>query len=342
MKSPAVTVLILNWNGKRYLDQFLPSVLSSTYPNFEVLVADNGSEDGSIEFLERTYPEVRILDHGHNYGFTEGNNKALPHIDSPYVVLLNSDVEVSSGWLEPLVALAESDESVASVQPKIRAFHQKTHFEYAGASGGYMDRYAYPFCRGRLFDELEADEGQYEDARQVFWATGACCLLRKSILDEIGLFEPSFFAHMEEIDFCWRAQNKGYKIMVEPKSMVYHVGGGTLPQGNPWKTFLNVHNSLAMMYKNLPANIRFGRIFTRLMLDGVWGMRSLLGGDFKTVWAILRAHFRFYSKLGFWKERRMATYGEESIPMPQQGWLDKSIVWQHFAKGKKNFSDLLS
>ena len=314
--------------------------MDACHDGVEVLVADNGSTDDSVSFLQTAYPQVRVVKHGHNWGFTEGNNRTLPHIKTPYVVLLNSDVEVTPGWLEPLQSLMDADPKIAAVQPKIRAYNDKEHFEYAGASGGYIDYLGYPFCRGRVFDVLEKDEGQYDDAREVFWATGACCMLRMSVLEEIGLFEPSFFAHMEEIDFCWRAHNFGYKVMVEPASTVYHVGGGTLPQGNPRKTFFNARNGLALLYKNLPKGTVLPTILKRLLLDGVWGIRSMLTGDLKTPIAIIKAHFAFYGDIGKWRKQRRERYGAAGPPRPKVGWYGRSIVWLHFGKGKKLFSEL--
>lgn len=336
-----VTVIILNWNGKNWLEQFLPSVVQSSYKPLEILLVDNGSNDDSLEFVHTHYPQIKTLAFDQNYGFTEGHNKALPHIDSPYICLLNSDVEVPPGWIEPLVETMEQNPLVASVQPKIIAHHDKKSFEYAGACGGFLDKYAYPFCRGRLFDVAEKDEGQYDESLEIFWATGACSMLRKSVIDEIGLFEGDFFAHMEEIDFCWRAKNFGYKIMVEPKSHVYHVGGGALPRTSPFKAYLNVRNSLAMMYKNLPKRDLFRKIFVRLVFDGIWGAKSFFRGEFGITWAIIRAHFAFYGKLGFWRKRRKEIYADRSPVQHSVGYYPKSIVWQHFGKGKKTWSSLM-
>lgn len=339
---PKVVIVILNWNGKKWLEQFLPSVCATTYPNHEILVVDNGSTDDSVAFLSQVYPQVRTLPLDQNYGFTEGNNRALPVVDAPYYVLLNSDVEVTPDWLTPLVELAESDPSIASVQPKLLAFHEKQAFEYAGAAGGYLDAFAYPFCRGRIFDVVENDEQQYNEVAEILWATGACCLIRKSVTDQIGLFEPSFFAHMEEIDFCWRAKNFGYKVMYQPQSVVYHVGGGTLNKVNPFKTFLNVRNSISMMFLNYAPQERWRKILVRLVLDGVWGAKSILRGDFKTVGAILKAHFAFYGRIGYLRQRRREIYGTRTLPnsLSLQGVYPRSIVWQYFAKGKKRFGEL--
>lgn len=335
-----VTVVILNWNGKKWLSTFLPSVVKTTYQPCKILLVDNGSSDDSVAFVKENYPSIHLLELKENYGFAEGNNRALPVIDTPYFALLNSDVEVSPGWLEPLVETMDKRPELASVQPKILAWNQKDHFEYAGASGGFIDSWGYPFCRGRLFDTLEKDEGQYNQSLDVFWATGACCLVRKSVVDKIGLFDPDFFAHMEEIDFCWRAQNHGYRIACEPQSEVFHVGGGTLPQGNPRKTFLNARNNLWMLYKNLPQKVLGRRIAIRMMLDGVWGIKSLLSGEPTTTWAIIRGHMAFWKSISQMKQKRKAVLPENLATVPQSGYFDKSIVWHYFIRRTKFFSDL--
>jgi len=337
----SVTIVILNWNGRSFLEQFLPSVMATDYSSFEVLVVDNGSTDDSLEWLTAHYPDVRQLPLDQNYGFTTGNNMALPHVHTPYFVLLNNDVEVEPNWLTPLVEMMDQDPKVASIQPKLLAYQDKTRFEYAGAAGGCMDTLAYPFSRGRIFEVTEVDEGQYDEPAEIFWSTGACMLVRKSVVDKIGLFEDRYFAHMEEIDFCWRAKNFGFKIMYHPGSVAYHLGGGTLPRTNPRKTFLNVRNSLATMLKNLPASQVAYKFFFRLMLDGVWGVRSLFKGEFNIIWAIIKGHFAVYGSFRFWLKRRKELYRElDKIPRHQSGYYNKSIVWQHFAKGKKRFQDL--
>lgn len=337
----SVTIVILNWNGITFLKDFLPSVLQTRYEDFLVLVVDNGSTDESVPWLKREHPEVELLVLDQNYGFTTGNNKALPHIKTPYYVLLNNDVEVAPDWLGPLVDLMDSDPAIAAIQPKLLALQDKKRFEYAGAAGGYLDVLGYPFSRGRLFEETELDEGQYEEACEIFWSTGACMLVRKSVTDQIGLFEDRYFAHMEEIDFCWRAQNFGFKIMYCPDSVAWHLGGGTLPKSNPRKTFLNVQNSLATLLKNLPARQLWYKFWFRLMLDGVWAFRALLQGDFRTIGAILKAHFAIYGSLGFWFRRRKEIYHDlKQIPAPRAGYYPKSVVWQHFIKGKKTFREL--
>lgn len=337
---PPVSVVILNWNGKSWLEQFLPSVLASTYPNLHIMVVDNGSTDDSIAWTAEHFPSVEIVALPENYGFAEGNNKAIPHIKTPYFVLLNSDVEVSPGWLEPLVARIEMNEKIASVQPKVLAHHAKDTFEYAGAAGGFIDRLGIPFCRGRIFDTVEKDKGQYDTAMPVLWATGACCLVRTSVVEKIGLFDGSFFAHMEEIDFCWRAWNLGYSIWCEPASTVWHVGGGSLPQGNPRKTYLNVRNSLACMYKNLPSNQLFPKIFLRLIVDGIAGVKSFFQLDVGTVGAILKGHFHFYGRLLSLRKERRRIYAETAPRLPDQGYFSGSIIWQSMVKKKNHWSEL--
>lgn len=338
---PPVTVVILNWNGQHWLAQFLPSVLASSYPAMRILLVDNGSTDHSVAWVQDTYPEIEVLALPENYGFAEGNNKAIPHIHEPYFVLLNSDVEVSPGWLEPLVAQMESDPHLAAMQPKIRAQKAKDQFEYAGAAGGLLDRYGYPFCRGRIFDQIEPDQGQYDWPMDIFWATGACLMVRTSVVKELGFLDGEFFAHMEEIDFCWRVLNHGHRIMCEPSSVVYHVGGGTLPQGNPRKTYLNVRNGLICMFKNLPAKLVFPRIFVRLVLDGVWATRSLMRGDTQTLGAIFRGHWHFFLRLGHWRNKRRSIYTEVKPHFPLPGYYAKSVVWDFFARKRKTWSKIM-
>lgn len=340
MNTPKVSIAILNWNGKSWLEKFLPSVQASSYPNLEIVIVDNASTDGSVDFVRENYPEFTLLIWDKNYGFAEGYNRVVEHIDAKYLVLLNSDVEVPTVWVEPLVKTMESDSQLISLQPKVLAHHDKTLFEYAGASGGFLDYFSYPFCRGRLFDQVEKDLGQHDAYREVFWATGACCMLRTELVRELGLFQGEFFAHMEEIDFCWRAKNFGYKIAVQPESVVYHVGGGALPPSSPFKTYLNLRNSLAAMLLNLPASQVFPKIVFRLLLDGVFGLKSLLGGDVKSLWAVLRAHFSFYGKIPFWIKRRKKIYTDVKPKNHVEGYHPKSVVWQYFILGKKDFGQL--
>jgi len=261
-------VVVLNWNGKAWLEKFLPNLVKHSQ-EATVFVADNASTDDSVDFVKNNFPTVKIIINASNGGYAKGYNYALKKIDAQYFVLINSDIEVTEGWLSPIIYLMDSDKNIAACQPKLLDYKERNSFEYAGASGGFIDNLGYPFCRGRIFDNLEQDKGQYNDAIEVFWATGACLFVRASHFIDIGGLDEDFFAHQEEIDLCWRLKNKGYKIMVQPKSIVFHVGGGTLNSGSPFKTHLNFRNNLFMLFKNLPASSLFTTIPIRLVLDGV-------------------------------------------------------------------------
>lgn len=330
-----VAVVILNWNGKSFLEQFLPSVVENS-KDANVYVADNASTDGSVEFLKQVFPKVRIIENNGNLGFSGGYNTALKDLDEDIFVLLNSDVEVTENWISPIVNLMNSDTSIGACQPKILQHGNKDYFEYAGAAGGFIDKFGFPFCRGRLFEELEQDAGQYDTQREVFWATGACMFVRKSVYQELGGLDDDFFAHMEEIDLCWRMKRAGYKVMVEPKSAVYHVGGGTLSKSNPRKTFLNFRNGLELLTKNLPNHQIFLTLFLRMVLDGVAAFKFLLSGQAKDFWAVIKAHMAFYGRLRNTLKKRNGNYPELS------GIYPKSIVFDYFLRGKKRFSELPS
>lgn len=320
-----VAVVILNYNGRNYLEKFLPSVIENN-DGYEIIIADNASTDDSIAFLKNYYPNLKTLELSSNQGFAGGYNNALQEIEAEYYVLLNSDVEVSPNWTKPIIDLMDKDASIAACQPKIRSYHQKTHFEYAGAAGGYIDWLGYPFCRGRVFDSYEQDLGQYDDTKEVFWATGACIFVRAAIFHQFGGFDAHFFAHMEEIDLCWRIKNAGYKVMYSSASTVYHVGGGTLHKSNPRKTFLNYRNGLAMLYKNLPTNKLFSTILLRLVLDGISGIKLLMDGSFADFWAVIKAHFAFYA---------MIPKLERKTPKETNHIYQKSVVWEYFVKKQK-------
>jgi GT2 family glycosyltransferase len=265
--------------------------------NISVYVADNGSTDGSVRFLKERYPEVNVIELGRNYGFAEGYNKALALIDAEVYVLLNSDVEVTSGWLHPCLKILEEDSSVAAVQPKVLSYMQRNRFEYAGAAGGFLDRWGFPFCRGRILSVTEEDQGQYDQPVPIFWATGACMFLRSALFHDLGGFDPDFFAHMEEIDLCWRMKNRGWKIMVEPGSVVYHQGGATLSYQSPKKVFLNFRNSLWMLVKNLPEGNLIRVLLPRIVLDAIAALHFLSGGYLRAFYAVVKAHFAFYFSL---------------------------------------------
>lgn len=337
MPSPRVAIVILNWNGKKYLEQFLPGVCSSTYENKEIIVADNASADDSISFVQSRFPQVRLIVFPKNLGFTSGYNEALKQVDADYYILLNSDVEVTPGWIAPMVALLEQDSSIAACQPKLLAYHQKNTFEYAGAAGGWMDRYGYPFCRGRVFDTCEADQGQYDTEVPVFWASGAALFIRAARYHEAGGFDNYFFAHMEEIDLCWRLQLAGHRVYACPQSVVYHVGGGTLSRSHPRKTYLNFRNNHIMLAKNLPFSLSWWIIPYRLCLDGVTAVKGLVSGNAGYFFAIIRAHFGFYKWLLL--HRRKSVFPTDKKRKPA-GLLHRNIVWLYFARGKKYFSEI--
>lgn len=320
-----VAVVILNYNGQKFLETFLPSVIEHA-DGYEIIIADNASTDGSLAYLKNHHSTLKIIQLPTNQGFAGGYNNALKEIEAEYYVLLNSDVEVSANWTKPIIDLMDTDKSIAACQPKIRSYHQKTHFEYAGAAGGYIDWLGYPFCRGRVFDSYEEDKGQYDDTQEIFWATGACMFVRANVFHQLGGFDAHFFAHMEEIDLCWRMKNAGYKIMYDSASTVYHVGGGTLHKSNPRKTFLNYRNGLAMLYKNIPADKLFSTILLRLVLDGISGIKLLVDGSFADFLAVIKAHFAFYAMIP--KLERKSTRNVSKI-------YQKSIVWEYFIKKQK-------
>ncbi len=338
MNLPSVSVVILNYNGKAYLERFLPSVLKSTYPNLEVVVADNASTDGSVGFLELNHPAVRILQNPSNEGFAKGYNTALSQVSAEISVLLNSDVEVEPGWIEPVVELMASDGRIAACQPKILDWNAPDRFEYAGASGGWIDSLGYPFSRGRVFDNCERDEGQYDTAVPIFWATGAAMFVRTAVFKAHGGFDPFFFAHQEEIDLCWRMQLSGHLILACPASVVRHVGGGTLPQGNPRKTFLNFRNNLVMLWKNLPTKESLWKLPLRFALDAVSAWKNLLAGNPGYFMAIARAHAAF---LGWLIQHRQGAL----MPVRRDGMLHGlykgSLIWDFFIRQKRTFREIV-
>ena len=331
-----VAVVILNYNGKKFLEEFLPNVIENTNGEWaEIVVADNASTDDSVAFMQENYPDIRLIINCFNGGFATGYNLALRQIEAEYFVLLNSDIEVTPHWIEPIIELMDADPAIAACQPKILSYYEKNKFEYAGAAGGFIDQYGYPFCRGRLFQHLEEDQGQYDDVREVFWATGACLFVRASLYLEHGGLDDSFFAHMEEIDFCWRMKNQGYKIFCCPQSKVYHIGGGTLPKSSSRKTYLNFRNNLSLLYKNLPSNWVFWTIAYRILLDWVAALKFLCNGGLKDYWAVIRAHFAFYKRIpSLRKKRRELPHNQVS-----QMYL-RNIVFENYLKGKKKYTDL--
>ena len=329
-------VVVLNWNGKAWLEKFLPTLVKHSQVA-TVFVADNASTDGSVSFVKDNFPTVKVIVNTKNGGYAKGYNDALKQIDTEYFVLINSDIEVTDGWLSPIISLMDSDKQIASCQPKILDYNSKTKFEYAGASGGFIDNLGYPFCRGRIFDFLEEDKGQYNDTIEVFWATGACLFVRAEHYNEVDGLDEDFFAHQEEIDLCWRLKNKGFKVMVEPKSVVYHVGGGTLNAGSPFKTYLNFRNNLFMLFKNLPTSSLFTIIPMRLVLDGVAALTFLnKEKGLEHVLAIAKAHISFYFAIPNLIAKHQKINQKNSLV----GKMNWSILVKNKINGIKQFSEL--
>ncbi|RPH33623.1 MAG: glycosyltransferase family 2 protein [Bacteroidales bacterium] len=334
-----VAVVILNWNGEKFLRKFLPSVISNFSAfDVEVIVADNGSSDGSIPFVQNGYPSTRIIRLEKNFGFATGYNLALRQVEAEYYVLLNSDIEVPQGWLNPLVQFMDLNPNAGACMPKILDYSNPAQFEYAGAAGGFIDYLGYPFCRGRILSRIEEDKGQYDTPLEVFWASGACLLVRSKVYWEAGGLDDDFFAHMEEIDLCWRVKNLGYSNWCVPSSKVYHVGGGTLPNNNPRKLYYNYRNSLFMLFKNLPGKRIVFTIPIRLTLDGLSAVAYLLNGKFNFVKAVFTAHIDFYKSIGTLRKKRKAVIRRN--PKDDSQMFKKSILMEFFLHKKKTYSSL--
>jgi GT2 family glycosyltransferase len=332
---PTIAVVILNWNGREFLRQFLPGVIEHSAGYAEVIVADNASTDSSVEFLQDNFPKIRIIQNITNGGFAKGYNDALAQIDFDYFVLLNSDIEVTKNWIKPVIDVMERDEKIAACQPKLRSYHHTEKFEYAGAAGGFIDKYGYPFCRGRIFQSIEADKGQYDEPAEIFWATGACMFVKAKYYRELGGLDEDFFAHMEEIDFCWRLKNLGYKVMYCPDSVVYHVGGGTLPKHSSQKTYLNFRNNLSLLYKNLPSELLWQVFSVRFPLDGVAAFKFLLEAGFADFYAVLKAHGYFYKNFLKLRSKRK-TLIQSNVSMIYSG----NLVLEYHLRKKRTFPEM--
>ncbi len=336
--SPRIAVVILNWNGRHYLEKFLPGVMASAYENAEIVIADNGSTDDSVSFIEKNYPGVTLVRFPLNHGFAKGYNEVLKTIRAEYYLLLNSDVEVQPGWIQPMVGLLESDKSIAACQPKLLNYANRSFFEYAGGAGGWIDKFGYPFAKGRIFDIHEEDTGQYNDATPVFWASGAALFIRSAVFHEMKGFDEYFFAHQEEIDLCWRIQLAGHKIYSCPASVVYHVGGGTLPKTNSAKTFLNFRNNRIMLSKNLPFSKKIWLMPARDLFDAISAWKGLFSGNGGYFIAIIRARLAF---TGWWLFHKKKSI----VPVTKKGKLfgywPGNIAWQHFIRKKKNFREIV-
>ena len=334
---PHTAIVILNWNGAHHLRRFLPGVLKTNHPNLEIVVADNGSTDESLAVVKQEFPSVRVIQLDRNYGFAEGYNRALEQVSADYFMILNSDVAVEPGWITPLVNLLESDPSIAACQPKILSVQHPDRFDYAGAAGGWLDAFGYPFARGRIFDHCETDQGQYNDSAPIFWASGAALFIRASVFREVGGFDPYFFAHQEEIDLCWRIQRRGYKIYACPDSVVHHLGGGTLPRGNSLKTYLNFRNNHLMLIKNLSFGRKCWVVPVRFALDGLSAWKGLFGGDPGYFVSIAKAH---WSVLIWLLTRGFKYVWGGSTLNGLEGLTRKNMVWEHFVRGRKRFAEI--
>lgn len=336
-----VAVVLLSYNCKHLLEDFLPKILDTT-PNskdYNVFVVDNASTDGTWEWLRGNFPQTSAIQIAVNQGFTNGYKESLALIKADYYVLISSDVEVAPNWLEPAIAVLDSDPNIAVVQPKIRSYHEREKFEYAGASGGYLDKLCYPFCRGRIFYSMEEDHGQYDEVDEIFWASGACFFIRADVYHKTGGLDDDFYAHMEEIDLCWRIRNLGYRIMVCPQSVVFHMGGAVIAYGSPAKVYRNHRNNLIMMMKNLPPGEVVWQILFRFMLDQLAFVNMLKGGQFKAAFSIYHAHIDFCLKLPHWRRKRKAILAER-VSYRREGIYPRSIVAAYFLRKVRTFSEL--
>ncbi len=330
-----IAIVILNWNGKQLLEQFLPSVVNFSKNEADIYVADNASTDDSVNFVKENFPNIHIIQNTENGGYAKGYNDALLHVEADIYALVNSDIEVTEHWLTPIIEQFKKESNTAAIQPKILDYKDKNAFEYAGAAGGFIDKYGFPYCRGRLFDTIEKDTGQFNDVVNIFWASGACLFIRAEIFHDLHGFDADFFAHQEEIDLCWRIQNTGGQIQYVGASTVYHVGGATLHQYNPQKTYLNFRNSLYAIVKNVPKGQLFSTLFIRMLLDGIAAFKFLAAFKFRHVVAILRAHVSFYKRLGLMYSKRKTIARTTSVY-----YSIKSVVWQYFISGNKTFEKL--
>lgn len=335
MEIPAVAIVILNYNGKKFLEQFLPAVLASTYKNCRVVVADNASTDDSLNFLNNHYPDIQQIKLEENFGYAGGYNRALQHLDEPYFILLNSDIEVTPGWIEPIIEMMEADKTIAACQPKLRSYTQRSYFEYAGACGGWMDTLGYPFARGRIMETCEEDHGQYDDTQEVFWASGAALFFRREIFLQMKGFNEQFFAHMEEIELCWRLHLYGYRVMCCPASVVYHVGGGTLPKGNSRKVYLNFRNNLWMLSLHLPPREKIWKMPLRFLLDMAFALKCLLSGHFDDMKAVFQAWWTIIFRPLSWGDKAPRTTLKK-LP----GIYSGVLLWAYYIQGKKYFTKI--
>ena len=332
----SVSVVILNHNGKHHLQRFIPSVIKYS-PGCEIVIADNKSDDGSLEYIKISFPEVKIISFDINYGFCEGYNKALSQLTSEYFILLNSDIEVTENWIEPILKLFVSDKSIAAAQPKLLDLKTRNKFEYAGGAGGFIDRFGYPFCRGRIFETIETDHGQYDDTTEIFWASGACLFIRAELFKKYGGFDKDFFAHMEEIDLCWRLKQDGYKIYYCGESTIYHIGGGTLAYANPTKIYLNFRNSLLVLVKNLPSNTLILSLCFRWFMDHIASLKFLVTGNVQDSVMVFKAHIYIWRNLlSIYRKRKSLKQSDSQLT----GVYNKILLFTYHIARVRKFSEL--
>lgn len=337
---PYFSIIIVSWNALHHLKKYLPSVTKTDYPEFEIILADNASTDGSKGWVREHYPEVKIATFDKNYGYCGGNNRAVPHAEGDILLFLNNDVRVEPDWLQGLAECFQKDEAIAAIQPKMLSDKKPDYFEYAGAAGGFLDRFAYPFCRGRIFDMLEMDKGQYDFETDIFWASGAALAIRKQVFKDLGGFDEDFEFHMEEIDLCWRLWNNGYKVRFCPDSTIYHLGGGSMAMGSPRKIYYNYRNNLRMLWKNCSTDTLPWRFLGRYALDVVAALRSLFSGHWNEFNAILRGHFDFWKGFITTHEKRAALQDQRKNDFDPSTILPVNIVVEYFIRGKKVFLDI--
>lgn len=335
---PRFSIIIVSWNALHHLKRFLPSVVQTDHPSFEIILADNASEDDSRAWVEQEYPEVKITTFDDNYGYCGGNNRAVPYAEGDILIFLNNDVKVEPDWLSHLDDHFSKHPNAAAVQPKMRSFSRPEYFEYAGAAGGFLDKFGYPFCRGRLFDTLEKDEGQYDDPSPIFWASGAALAIRKKIFQEMGGFDEDFEFHMEEIDLCWQLWNQGKEVHYCPTSVVYHLGGGSLPMDSPRKTYYNYRNNLYMLWKNHASRKLLWRMLGRMLLDGIAAIKELIDGNYQNFGAIFKAHIHFYKNWLKTHQKRRKLQKLRINPQNPLTMSKKSLIWHYFISGEKTFS----
>jgi len=341
MGEATTAIVILNWNGEKYLQQFLPVLIKNTIlGGSKIIVADNASTDASLAIMVEKFPDIQTIVLEKNYGFAGGYNRALAQIKADYFVLLNSDVEVTPNWLEPLIKYLSENENVAACQPKILSYNKQNYFEHAGAAGGFIDKFGFPFCRGRILGLAEEDNGQYDNTIDIFWATGACLVIRSEVYKKVGGLDDDFFAHMEEIDMCWRLKSRGYRIVSIPESKVFHIGGGTLNVESPHKTYLNFRNNLLMLYKNLPDNILQKTLFWRFIFDYIAALQLFITGKPKNALSVIKARKDFKLMLPNFESKRKENL-QLSKANNQPLILQKSIVINYYLKGRKTYRDLM-